>query len=47
MTDEQCDARVREKYGKNDPHELTRQQYDEICSALDAAAAKAKEDQPC
>ena len=47
MTNEQCDARVREKYGKNDPHELTRQQYDEICAALDAAAAKAKEDQPC
>jgi len=47
MTDEQCDARVREKYGKNDPHELTRQQYDEICSALDAAAARAKEEQPC
>ncbi len=47
MTDEQCDARVREKYGKNDPHELTRQQYDEICGALDAAAARAKEEQPC
>lgn len=47
MTDEQCDARVREKYGKNDPHELARQQYDEICSALDAAAARAKEEQPC
>lgn len=47
MTDEQCDAHVREKYGKNDPHELTRQQYDEICSALDAAAARAKEEQPC
>ena len=46
MTNEQCDARVREKYGKNDPHELTRQQYDEICDALDQAAAARKE-QPC
>ena len=46
MTAEQCDDRVREKYGKNDPHELTRQQYEEICGALDQAAAARKE-QPC
>lgn len=37
MTKEQCNARIREKYGKDNPHDLTRQQYDEICAALDAA----------
>lgn len=31
-------ARIKEKYGKDHPNELSRQQYDEICAALDAEA---------
>ena len=31
---------VIEKYKKQDPATLTRQEYDEICNSLDAAAAQ-------
>ncbi len=46
MAKDRCDQRIRERYGKQNPNELTRQQYDEICDALDAAA-KAREEEPC
>lgn len=36
-TDQQANEQILQKYGKNDPHYLTRAQYDEICYALDAA----------
>jgi len=36
--------RIHEKYGIDDPSDLTRAQYDEICNALDqAAASRSKE----
>lgn len=40
---EQINARIAEKYGQQDPHNLTRQQYEEICNSLDAAAQKQQE----
>lgn len=46
MMKDRCNQRIRERYGKENPNELTRQQYDEICNALDAAA-KAREEEPC
>lgn len=36
-TQQQIDDRIRQKYGQQDPHLLTRAQYDEICNSLDAA----------
>lgn len=36
-TQEQIDKRIAEKYGHQDPHDLTRAQYDEICDALTAS----------
>lgn len=48
-SEEAVKKRVKEKYGRDDPADLTRQQYDEICAALDqrakekAAAEKAAE----
>lgn len=38
MTQEAINARIAQQYGQQDPHNLTRQQYDEICGQLDAAA---------
>lgn len=38
MTQETVNARIVQQYGQQDPHNLTRQQYDEICGQLDAAA---------
>lgn len=38
LSKERTDTRIIEKYNKKDPADLTRQQYDEICDALDAAA---------
>lgn len=38
MTQETVDAKIVQQYGQQDPHNLTRQQYDEICGQLDAAA---------
>lgn len=38
MTQEAVNARIMQQYGQQDPHNLTRQQYDEICGQLDAAA---------
>lgn len=38
MTQETINARIAQQYGQQDPHNLTRQQYDEICGQLDAAA---------
>jgi hypothetical protein len=35
LTKEQTAARILEKYGKADPADLSRQEYDEICGALD------------
>lgn len=40
MTKERTDARILEKYQKKDPATLTRQEYDEICTSLDNAAAQ-------
>ena len=40
MTKERTNARIVEKYKKQDPATLTRQEYDEICNSLDAAAAQ-------
>ena len=37
-TQEQIDKRIAEKYGQQDPHDLTRAQYDEICNAFTAPA---------
>lgn len=37
ITQQQIDARIAQQYGKQDPHMLTRAQYDEICNSLDAA----------
>ena len=45
MTKEATDNRIREKYNHDNPADLTRAQYDEICASLDAAAAKKKEEQ--
>lgn len=35
MNHQQIDGWILKKYGLQDPHRLTRQQYDEICKALD------------
>lgn len=40
MTTEHCNQRIRARYGLENPLALTRQQYDEICAALDRAAAE-------
>lgn len=40
MTKDRTNARILEKYQKQDPATLTRQEYDEICASLDAAAAQ-------
>lgn len=37
IAQQQIDARIAQQYGKQDPHMLTRAQYDEICNSLDAA----------
>lgn len=36
---QQVDAKIRTDYGAEDPHTITRQQYDEICRLLDNEAA--------
>ena len=36
-TREQIDSRIAKKYGHKDPHNMTRAQYDETCSTLEAA----------
>ncbi len=40
VTKEQIDERIAQKYGQQDPHYMTRAQYDETCNALDAQAKK-------
>ncbi len=40
MSKERTNARILEKYKKQDPATLSRQEYDEICNSLDAAAAQ-------
>lgn len=35
---QQVDAEIFQRYGQNDPHNLTRQQYDEICGYMDNLA---------
>lgn len=37
-TQEQINDWIAQKYGQQDPHNLTRAQYDEICKQLDASA---------
>lgn len=37
LSQQQVNSRILQKYGQQDPHNLTRQQYDEICAALDNA----------
>lgn len=38
VTKEQIDERILQKYGHQDPHNMTRAQYDEVCNSLDATA---------
>ena len=45
MSKEATDKRIREKYNQDNPADLTRAQYDEICDSLDAAAKKKEEQQ--
>lgn len=45
MSRETTNKRIMKVYNQPDPAKLTKQQYDEICSQLDAAAAKTKEEQ--
>lgn len=45
MDKDATDKRILKKYNKNNPADLTREEYDEICNALDASAAKTKEEQ--
>lgn len=45
MSKEATDKRIREKYNQDNPAALTRDQYDEICASLDAAAKKKEEQQ--
>ena len=40
MTEAQVVGRIKAKYGHENPAQLTRAQYDEICTALDASAAQ-------
>lgn len=40
VSKERTNARIAEKYNKKDPATLTRQEYDDICASLDAAAAQ-------
>lgn len=43
---QQVDAEIRSKYNAEDPHTITRQQYDEICRRLDEAARNRQGGQP-
>lgn len=45
MSREKTDQRILKVYGQSNPNQLTKAQYDEICTALDAAATKPKEEQ--
>ena len=38
---DKINARIAKKYGKQDPATMTRQEYEDVCASLDAAAAKA------
>lgn len=40
VSQEQLAAHIAKKYNKTDPKLLTREEYDELCAQLDAAAAK-------
>lgn len=42
VTQDQINERIAQKYGQQDPHYLTRAQYDEICNSLDAQARQAQ-----
>lgn len=39
LTQEEIDQTILKKYGHNDPHKMTREQYDEACDSLDKLAA--------
>ena len=43
VTKEKIDSRIAEKYKIDDPHKLSRDQYDEICKSLDETTAKKEE----
>lgn len=45
MTKETTDKRILKIYNQSNPALLTKEQYENICSQLDAAAAKTKEEQ--
>ena len=45
MSQEKTNQRILKVYGQSNPNQLTKAQYDEICTALDTAAAKTKEEQ--
>ena len=45
MSKSMTNKRIKDKYNKDNPAALTREQYDEICASLDASAAKKKEEQ--
>ena len=40
ITQAQINERIVKSYGQQDPHNMTRAQYDEICKQLDAEAKK-------
>lgn len=43
ITQQQIDAQIAQQYGKQDPHMMTRAQYDEICNRLDEARRQRQE----
>ena len=40
ITQAQINERIAKSYGQQDPHNMTRAQYDAICNLLDAEAKK-------
>lgn len=40
ITQAQINEKIAKSYGQQDPHNMTRAQYDEICKLLDAEAKK-------
>lgn len=45
VSQEQLASHIAKKYKKSDPKQLTREEYDELCAQLDAAAAKGGQSQ--
>ena len=45
ISKERINARIAEKYRRQDPATLSRAEYDEICTSLDTAAAQRNQQQ--